>query len=286
MPTLSVIIVNYNTREDLRLCLSALRESTLQAEVIVVDNASADGSAAMVRADFPEVKLIEPGRNTWFCGGNNLGVQAASGDYALLLNPDTIAPPAALQTLTDFLGAHPDYSGATLQLRYPGGAIQRTCSRAPSLRYLLLTQTALRWLLPGPRRKAEAWHWYAGWERDRDFDVEAVPGSCVCMRRADLWLDDSLRLYFCEDDLARRFHGRKFRFLAAPAIIHREKSATRSAFASRLYFSDLLTYTRKWHGRGLSLLMWALSRPLAWAIALRWRMKGAAQAPPASSQPE
>lgn len=272
MSTISVVIVSYNTREDLRLCLEALRQSTLPAGVIVVDNASTDGSAEMVRHHFPEVILIEPGRNTWFCGGNNIGVAAASGDYALLLNPDTIPPPDALAVLVDFLDAHPDYAGATLQLRYPDGAIQRTCSRAPTLRYLLLTQTALRWLLPGPRRSAEAHHWYAGWERDRDFDVEAIPGSCACMRRADLWLDDSLRLYFNEDDLARRFTGRKFRFLATPAIIHREKSATRTASASRLYFSDLLTYTRKWHGPGMAALMWALSRPLAWGIALRWRV--------------
>ncbi|HYO88469.1 MAG TPA: glycosyltransferase family 2 protein [Candidatus Limnocylindrales bacterium] len=273
MPSLSVVIVSYNTREDLRQCLEALRQSTLAAEVIVVDNASTDGSAEMVRAEFSDVMLIEPGHNTWFCGGNNLGVRAASRDYALLLNPDTIAPPEALRTLADFLDAHPDYAGATLQLRYPDGAIQRTCSRAPSLRYLLLTQTALRWLLPGPRKQAEAQHWYAGWERDRDFDVEAVPGSCVCMRREDLWLDESLRLYFNEDDLARRFPGRKFRFLAAPAILHREKSATRTAFASRLYFADLLTYTLKWHGRDAAALMWLLSRPLAWGIALRWTLK-------------
>jgi GT2 family glycosyltransferase len=271
--SLSVIIVSYNTRDDLRLCLTALRQSTLRAQVIVVDNASSDGSAAMVRADFPEVTLIEPGRNLWFCGGNNRGLEAATGDYALLLNPDTIPPPNALAALVSFLDSNPDYAGATLQLRYPNGVVQRTCSRAPSLRYLLLTQTALRWLLPGPRRRAEAHHWYAGWARDLDFDVEAVPGSCVCMRRADLWLDDSLRLYFNEDDLARRFAGRRFRFLAAPAILHREKSATRTAAASRLYFADLLTYTRKWHGRDAAILMRLLSRPLAWAIALRWKLK-------------
>ena len=272
MSTISVVIVSYNTREDLRLCLNALRESTLPAEVVVVDNASTDGSAEMVRQHFPDVILIEPGRNTWFCGGNNIGVAAASGEYALLLNPDTIAPPDALATLASFLDTHPDYAGATLQLRYPDGGIQRTCSRAPSLRYLLLTQTALRWLLPGPRRRAEERHWYSGWNRTTDYDVEAVPGSCVCMRRADLWLDDSLRLYYNEDDLAQRFAGRKFRFLAAPAIIHREKAATRSATASRLYFTDLLTYTRKWHGSGAATLMWALSRPLAWGIALRWKL--------------
>lgn len=273
MSTLSVVIVSYNTREDLRLCLAALRQSSLPAEIVVVDNASADGSARMVRDEFPNVVLIEPGRNTWFCGGNNIGLAAATGDYALLLNPDTVAPPDALAALAGFLDSHPEYGGATLQLRYPDGTIQRTCSRIPALRYLLLTQTPLRWLLPGARRKAEGSHWYSNWDRSTDADVEVMPGSCTCMRRANLWLDDSLRLYFCEDDLANRFAGRKFRYLAAPAVIHREKAATRSAIASRLYFNDLITYTRKWHGRGAARALRVLSWPLAWAIALRWKLR-------------
>lgn len=270
---ISVVIVNYNTREDLRLCLTALRQQTIAAEVIVVDNASSDGSAAMVRSDFPEVRLIEPGRNTWFCLGNNLGVAEASGDYALLLNPDTVPPPDALETLVSFMEAHSDYAGATLRLHYPDGVVQRTCSRIATWRYLMLTQTPLGMLLRSARRDAEAWHWYAGWERDRDFDVEAIPGSCTLMRRSDLRLDENLRLYFNEDDLARRFAGRKFRFLAAPSVLHREKAATRTARASRIYFDDLMTYTRKHHGFARMALLWVCSRPLAWAIQLRWQLR-------------
>lgn len=276
--SLSVVIVNYNTCADLRLCLQSLRESSplpsgVLPEVIVVDNASTDGSAEMVRAEFPNVTLLTPERNLWFCGGNNLGVQAATKPYALLLNPDTIVPPDALATMVRFIDEHPDYAGVTMQLRYPSGEIQRTCSRTPTYRYLILTQTLLRWLLPGMRKRAEAWHWYEGWNRDVDFDVEAVPGSCTLMRREELWLDDTLLLYFPEDDLARRTNGRKFRFIATPHIIHREKSATRNAKATRIYFRDLLVYTRKYHGTGAAALMWLLTRPLAWGIALRWWLR-------------
>jgi GT2 family glycosyltransferase len=272
---ISVIIVNYNTRDDLRACLSALRQQTIPAEVIVVDNASTDGSAAMVREVFPEVRLIEPGHNTWFCRGNNLGIAQAAGEYALLLNPDTVPPPNALETLIAFMDAHPEYAGATLRLHYPDGQVQRTCSRIATYRYLLLTQTPLGWLLRAARRRAEDWHWYAGWERDRDFDIEAIPGSCTLMRRADLRLDEDLRLYFNEDDLARRHAGQKFRFLAAPSVLHREKAATRTARASQIYFQDLITYTRKHHGRARAVLLWLCSRPLAWAIQLRWRLRRA-----------
>lgn len=277
--TLSVIVVNYNTRDDLRRCLTALMATTLTPfpEIIVVDNASSDGSAAMISAEFPAVRLIEPGENTWFCGGNNLGLAHAKGDYALLLNPDTVPPPNALSALVSFLEAHPDYAGATLRLHYPDERVQRTCSRIPTLQYLLLTQTVLRLLVPPLARRADAHHYYEdeGWARDRDFDVEAMPGSCTCMRRTDLHLDEALRLYFPEDDLARRFAKRRFRFLAAPSIEHREKSTTRNPAASRIYFRDLLVYTRKYHGTAAWALMWLLSRPLTWGIALRWRFRPA-----------
>lgn len=270
---LSIIIVNYNTREDLRLCLTALRDCQPMPEVIVVDNASKDGSAEMVRDEFPQVTLLAPGRNTWFCGGNNLGIQAAHRDYVLLLNPDTIPSQAALEAMVRFMDEHPDYAGATSQLRYPDGVIQRTCSRIPTYRYLILTQTPLRWLLSGMRKRAEAWHWYEGWERDTDYDVEAMPGSCLLMRRDQLQLDDRLLLYFPEDDLGRRMEGRKFRFLASNPIVHREKSATRNALATRIYFRDLIVYTRKHHGLTGSALMWLLTRPLLWGMMLRWWMR-------------
>jgi GT2 family glycosyltransferase len=273
VPLLSIVIVSYNTREDLRLCLASLRGSDTAAEVIVVDNASGDGSAAMVRADFPEVRLIEPGRNTWYCGGNNLGIDAASGEYVLLLNPDTIVQPGSVAAMLGFLEAHPDYVGATMQLRYTDGGIQRTCSRVMTFRYLLLTHTILTFVLPGLRRQAERDHWYADWGRDTDRDVETVPGSCTLMRRADLRYDQRLLLYFPEDDLARRLAGRRFRFIASPSITHREKSATKSWRGIALYYRDMFVFTRVHFGLPAAALLWLLSRPLYWGMALRWRIR-------------
>jgi hypothetical protein len=271
---LSVVIVNYNTRADLHACLTALHDCRPMPEVIVVDNASSDDSAAMVAHDFPRVVLITPGRNLWFCGGNNLGVAAAHGKYVLLLNPDTIPPSGAMAAMAQFMEAHPDYAGCTMRLAYPDtGEVQRTCSRVPTFGYLLLTQTALRLLLPARAARAEHDHYYGGWSRDDDRDVAAMPGSCCLMRRDDLRLEDRLWLYFPEDDLARRFAGRKFRFLASHTILHREKSATRNARATRVYFRDLIVYTQIHHGRAAAALMWLLSRPLAWGMALQWQRR-------------
>ncbi|MCC6614847.1 MAG: glycosyltransferase family 2 protein [Anaerolineae bacterium] len=273
MNSLSVVIVNYNTREDLRACLQALRGSTLKAEIIVVDNDSKDDSAAMVRAEFGEVKLIEPERNLWYCAGNNAGIAAAQGEYVLLLNPDTVVQPDSLATMMSFIESHPDYAGVTMQLRYPDGNIQRTCSRRITFEYLLLTHTFLGWLLPGAKRTAESAHWYASWRRDRDHDIETMPGSCTLMRRGELEYDGDLQLYFPEDDLAHRFTGRKFRFLAETYITHREKSSTRSWGAIAIYYRDMMTFMRKRYGRAPSLLLWLLSRPLYWGMALRWRIR-------------
>lgn len=269
---LSIIIVNYNTREDLRLCLESLHTCQPMPEIIVVDNASTDGSAEMVSAEFPRVILLSPGRNTWFCGGNNLGIAAANGDYAMLLNPDTQTPAATLTRMITFMGENADYAGVTVQLRYPDGKIQRTCSRIPSYRYLVLTQTPLKWIFPKARRRLELHHWYEGWERDTDQDVEVMPGSCTLMRRDALQLDDDLLLYFPEETLAQRTgtnRGEKFRFLSDVHIIHREKSSTSSIFATRIYFRDMLIYARKHHGGAAGALLWALSRPLLWGIELR-----------------
>lgn len=268
---LSVIIVSYNTRGDLRACLESLGSVQPAPAIIVVDNASSDGSADMVRAEFPHAQLLAMGRNTWFCGGNNLGIAAARGDYILLLNPDTVVQPGALERMVNFLDTHPEYAGVTAQMRYPDGAIQRTCSRIPTYIYLLLEHTPLGWLFRGWRARVSARHWYAGWERDTDRDVEVLPGSCLMARRG-LSLDGNLRLYFPEDDLARRTRGAKYRFLADAVIIHREKSVTRTWLATRIYFRDLLVYTRKHHGAARTALLWILSRPALWAMALKRKM--------------
>src|SRR3990172_7535201 len=106
----SIIIVSYNTRDYLRHCLASInaQHGDLAVEVIVVDNASKDDSAAMVRAEFPHTVLVEPGVNTWFTGGNNLGVSYAQGEYILLLNADTLIQPGMLPTMIAYLRAHPN----------------------------------------------------------------------------------------------------------------------------------------------------------------------------------
>ncbi len=271
MPDLSVVIVSYNTRELLRNCLQSLWESIgLELEIIVVDNASTDGSAAMVRDDFPEAQLLAQSINSWYCGGNNIGIRQARADYVLLLNPDTEVAPDALALMQRFLQENPAYIGISAQLRYPAGEIQRTCSMIPTYLHLLLSYSVLGPLLPASKRRLHDRLFYGDWDRQSDRDVEVIPGSCTLMRREDILLDDDLLLYFPEDSLARQLRG-TCRFLAAARIKHHEKSSTRSWLATGIFFRDMLVYCRKQHGITAMLLLWVLSRPVYWLMWLKNR---------------
>lgn len=270
-PALSIVIVSYNTRELLRACLASLRTHAPEAEVIVVDNASSDGSAAMVAADFPEAVLLAQTENRWYCGGNNLGAAAAHGRYVLFLNPDTVVRAGAVQAMVAFLEAHPEYAGATCQLRYPDGRIQQTCSRRTSYAYLWGAFTPLA-LLPAVGHALRRRFWYAEWGRDTDRDVEVVPGSCLLLRREDAHMDDDLLLYFPEDALAARLR-RPFRFLSSVVIEHHEKSSTMTWRARRIFFRDLLVYARKHYGAWRAALLTPAAYALLGLLWLRWKVR-------------
>ncbi len=260
MPELAVVIVNYNTRDLLRACLSALQRSTILLDIIVVDNQSADGSAAMVAQDFPAVHLLALEENTWFCGGNNRGIAAVNAPYVLMLNPDTEIAPDACEIMLRTLQDAPHLAGVTGHMVYPTGEVQRTGSRLPTYADLLIENSLLRLIPPLTETRRRA-RWYADWGRDTDRDVEVAPGSCVLLRRADAPLNGDLRLYFPEDDLARRLN-KPFRFVAAAHIVHHEKAATRSWRATHVYFDDLVIYGHTHHGRLAAGLLWLFSRPL------------------------
>ncbi|MCC6802460.1 MAG: glycosyltransferase family 2 protein [Anaerolineae bacterium] len=285
MPDLSVVIVNYNTRDYLRGCLGSIeaQKGNLSVEVIVVDNGSKDGSAAMIRAEFPHVNLIEPGVNTWFTGGNNLGVERAAGDFVLLLNADTLVQPDMLPKMVAYLRAHSKVGAVTCQQRsMDGGEILRICSRVPGYLDLLLGYTFLGVIFAPVRDRRRAAMWYAAWERDTTRAVEVIPGSCILAPRDRLrelgTFDTRLKLYFPEDDLCRRMlqAGYEVHFLADARLLHEEHASTRQAqrLTSRIYFDDLIVFARKWHGATATLLLRLLVIPTRWAMDTAQRLRG------------
>ena len=287
MPDLSIIIVNYNTREPLRRCLESIQAHNigLDIETIVVDNASQDGSAEMVRQTAPEAILIEPGYNTWFTGGNNLGIQAATGDYVFILNPDTIIQKDTLQTMVAYLQANPQVGAITCQMEFPDGGRQFTGSQIPHYIDLLLGYTFLGVLLAPWRNKRRAQMWYTDWERDSNRLVEVIPDSCLMAPLALIRelnsFDEDFKLYFTEDDICKRIldAGYEIHFIADTMILHEEHASTSQVqrLASQVYFDDLLVFTRKYYGTLAVRFLQLLILPTRQAMDMVQRLRGERQ---------
>jgi GT2 family glycosyltransferase len=255
---LSVVILNYNTRDELAQCIESVQAGAggVPVELIVIDNASTDGSAAMVRERFPGVRLIANRVNRYFAAGNNQGIEAAHGEYVWLLNPDVTLTGNALPALVRYMDAHPEAGALGCKMLFPGGAVQRNCARFSSYIDLLLTYTFVGALLRETRRQRERALWYGDWDRESARDVEVIPNSCVVIRRAALeqvgGLDESLKLYFTEEDWGRRAYvaGWALRYTPDAAVIHAESASVRKVGrrAQRLYFRDLLVFCDKYFG--------------------------------------
>lgn len=129
---ISVIIVSYNTREILRDCLLSVQREDAGAEVVVVDNNSTDGTIEMIEKEFPQVKLVKNNFNAGFSAANNQGIKITSGEYVLLLNPDTILKPNSLQSLKNAIAAHPGCIIGPALLN-TDGSLQISAWRYPSV---------------------------------------------------------------------------------------------------------------------------------------------------------
>lgn len=280
---LSIVICNYNTCNELARVLASLLATggDLSHELIVIDNASRDGSAAMVRERFPAVRVIESGVNLWFSGGNNLGLRAAQGDYVLILNPDTIMQPGALQTLAAYLDNHAEVGAVTLRMTFADGTLQRNGSRFAGYPDFLLSYTLLGVIFSPWREQRRRRMWYAEWDRGSTRAIDVAPGSCLLVRRAILeqidYFDERLKLFFTDDDLCRKIigTGAEIHYVAEATIIHDEHASLNKVprLTQRVYWEDLIAYTRKYHGRLAAWVMLALLVPTRIGMNLkrRWR---------------
>lgn len=192
-PELSLVIVSYNTRDLLRQCLASIGEHCPSAEVIVVDNASRDGSAAMVAEEFPGARLIASPSNDGFAAANNLGLARASGEFVVLLNSDTVLEDDSLSRCAAWMRAEPRLGAASPLLVGVDGRPQECFHRMPSLAGML--RRALRRPTPpldGDRDPA-------GW----------LAGTALMVRREALEaaggrLDDAYFMYWEDADLSAR----------------------------------------------------------------------------------
>jgi len=220
---LSIVIVSWNTRDLLRDCLASLPGATagLAAETFVVDNASGDGSAAMVGAEFPACRLLEGGGNLGFARGNNLALPLCAGRAVLLLNPDTVCPPGSLAALFACLMATPDAAAAGPTLVDAAGRPVVSWGDFPAARLHLLSllDPQRRWL-PGRLRRAGLGVVPA--PDSRGGPVDYVTGACLMLRREALAavgpLDERYFMYFEETDWCRRARSAGWRVYHCPTV--------------------------------------------------------------------
>jgi GT2 family glycosyltransferase len=250
----------------LRACLASLRSAGLPTRTVVVDNASADGSAAMVRAEFPEVTLVESGANLGFTRGNNEGLRAlgvlgavgAMGDappLVLLLNPDAELLPGALAALAAALAAAPQAGLVGPLLLNPDGSVQSSRRRFPSVATALAESTPLAWHWPG-NPWARRYH-MADLPPTAAGPVDWVTGAAMLVRAEVLaalgGFDEGYFMYSEELDLCRRLRaaGWAVRFEPAARVLHHEgqSSGQVAPLRHRHFQRSRVRYFRLHHGR-------------------------------------
>jgi N-acetylglucosaminyl-diphospho-decaprenol L-rhamnosyltransferase len=235
-------------------------------EIIVVDNASSDGSAEMVQREFPDVQLIANAANRGFGAAANQGLKQAKGRYLLVLNADVRAMPGALARLVEFMDTHPEAAACGGQLRYPDGRIQPSCASELTLWAVFCEQFFLARLFP--RTRLFGGYWRTWWDFNATIEVEQVMGACLCLRRlpnGNPPLFDEDYFLYCEDtDLCYRLRqagGRIFYVHDAVFVHHLGASGEpmRAAMV-RYYNRGKERFFRKFHGRLASGVCWLLNR--------------------------
>jgi GT2 family glycosyltransferase len=225
-PAVSIVIVTFNVREDLARCLDSLtsRSSAAVHEIVVVDNASTDGSAAAVRQRWPAVRVVALPRNAGFAAANNAGIRAASSGarFVLLLNPDTVVPQGAVDRLIARLEAVPEAAVAGPRLVNAEGL--------PELSFGPMVGpagAARQKMIVGLHERGVSWaRALVARLTARERFVAWVSGACLLVRRADAdavgWLDERYFMYLEDVDFcaAIRARGRRVLFTPAAEIVH------------------------------------------------------------------
>lgn len=289
MPRTSILIVSYNTRQMTLECLASGFAQTNPGtfEVVVIDNASEDGSADAIEREFGErVRLIRSTVNLGFAAANNLAARHARGDFLLLLNPDTVVLDRAIDRLVAFAEERPAagiWGGRTV---FADGSLNPTsCWRRPTLWSLLCQAAGLASLF----RKSRVFNPEAmgGWKRDTMREVDIVTGCFLLIRRS-LWerlggFDPAFFMYGEEADLCLRARALGIRPIVTPdaTIVHHggASETVRADKMVRLLQAKVLLIRRHWPmGRreagAMLLRLWPLTRMWAWRFAAAFGASG------------
>jgi N-acetylglucosaminyl-diphospho-decaprenol L-rhamnosyltransferase len=255
---LSIVIINWNSKDYLRECLNSIVQGTkhLDYEILVIDNASHDGSAQMVAAEYSSVKFIQSERNLGFSGGNNCAAQRATGDFLLFLNPDTMVEGDALVELVEALRHQPDAAIAGARLLNSDRTLQTSCVQSfPTVANQFLDCEWLRRRFP----RSSLWGMMALFDDPREpVPVDAVSGACLMIRREMFkrvgGFDESYFMYSEDIDLCFKVHqaGSRIVYVHDATVIHHgggSSRQSRNAFSNVMLRESVYRFFRQHRGR-------------------------------------
>ena len=248
----SVVIVSYNSRDTIGECLASLRSPAI-GEVVVIDNASSDGTADLVRETFPRVRVVANADNGGYARGVNQGIGLSSGRYVLVLNPDIAVEDGAVEALVRFMDAHPDAGLGASKLINPDGTLQYSCRRFYTLATLLLRRTPLGRLFRNSSAIAD--YLMLDYDHEESRPVDWVIGACMMVRREALRdigpMDERFFLYFEDVDWCYRTWqaGHRVYYVPESVMCHRHVRASASLRPSRhvaAHAMSLFHFYEKW----------------------------------------
>jgi GT2 family glycosyltransferase len=268
---LSVTICSWNTRDYLDRCIESVltQADGVALEIIVIDNASEDGSAEMVEQKYPNVRLIRNQENRGFGAGHNQGFAIAEGEFLMPLNSDAVVHESCFERLIAFLREHPDVGIAAPKLLNPDGSLQYSCRRFPTPAAALFRNTLLGKLFPNNRFARE--YLMQDWDHCEPRDVDWVSGAAFCFRasvyRAIGGFDERFFMYLEDVDLCKRVHEAGYRVVYVPnAVVTHVIGASTDRVANRMirqFHKSMLLYYAKHHLSRAPLPL----RPVYWLMA-------------------
>jgi GT2 family glycosyltransferase len=272
---ISIIIVNWNTKDLLLGCLQSVYQTLkdISFEIIVVDNASRDGSVSMLRKEFPDVHVIENEENRGFGAANNQALGIMRGRYALLLNTDTVLTDGAVTQLLAFLELHPDVAMACGQLLNKDGSKQNSIAAFPTLLTLLFNTAFLEYLFP--TRYPSKRHDYK-----EPIEIDSAIGACLIVRKDAIdevgMFDERYFFFFEETDWAREMRSKGWKIYHVPAaqIYHLQgQSIGRDVYSRVEFYRSRYQYFRKWNSGPMYML---LSCAVFIRLIMNWLLTAAA----------
>ena len=256
-PKLSIIIVSYNTKELLIGCLSSILKSleNVDFEIIVVDNHSEDGSTKEVQTRFPQVRLIENQNNKGFAAANNQGLREMRGEFALLLNPDTIVGEEAIDKMVEFMKENDDVGILGPKIINPDGSLQASAFSYPTLIDDIILGFRSNLFFTG--KFISHYHSRLYHLPDHPFRVDWVSGACLMIRKKtieDIGLLDERLFLFAEDldwCLRAKNGGWKVIYFPRACIVHYGGQSTKKNLQMKIwsFYFKRFYFAKKYRGR-------------------------------------